>query len=88
MRLRYDINLGAASPESAVVGLKTPVLLIHGLNDTNIPPYHSDMIQSRNPSSIVVWKVPGALHTGARAAAPEEFDHRILQWFANHTSGQ
>lgn len=86
VRLRYGLNLEAASPEQAVAVSKTPVLLIHGLSDSNIPPYHSDLIQARNPSSVVVWKVPGAMHTGAHAAAPEEFERRVLGWFAEHAS--
>jgi len=44
VRLLYGINLEAASPEQAVVGIKTPILLIHGLDDAYIPPYNSDLI--------------------------------------------
>ena len=61
------------------------MLLIHGLADRNIPPYHSDLIQVMNPSLIEVWKVPGAVHTGAYKAAPEEFNRRVLGWFAAHS---
>jgi dipeptidyl aminopeptidase/acylaminoacyl peptidase len=86
VRLKYGLNMEDASPEQAVVGLKTPVLLIHGLDDTNIPPYHSDLIQAKNSTSVVVWKVPGAVHTGAHGAAPKEFDRRVLEWFAAHSS--
>jgi dipeptidyl aminopeptidase/acylaminoacyl peptidase len=86
LRLKYGLNMEDASPEQAVVGLKTPVLLIHGLDDTNIPPNHSDLIRAKNPASIIVWKVPGAVHTGAHAAAPKEFDRRVLEWFAAHSA--
>ncbi len=86
LRFKYGLNMEEASPEQAVVGLKTPVLLIHGLDDTNIPPYHSALIQANNPQSVVIWRVPGAVHTGAHAAAPEEFDRRVLEWFAGHSS--
>jgi len=65
VRLRYGLNMEKASPEQAVIGTHIPVLLIHGMNDRNIPPYHSDRIQAKNPSDVVVWKVPGAVHTGA-----------------------
>jgi len=85
VRLRYGLNMAAASPERAVAISKTPVLLIHGLSDTNIPPYQSDLIQAKNPLFVVVWKVPGAVHTGAHAAAPREFDRKVLDWFAKHT---
>ncbi len=86
IRLRYGLNMEEASPEQAVVGMKTPILLIHGLDDHNIPPYNSDLIEARNPSSIVVWKVPGAAHTGAHNAAPEEFERRVLGWLTSHSS--
>ena len=86
VRFRYALNMEAASPEQAVAGIKTPVLLIHGLQDENIPPYHSDLIQAKNPSSVVVWKVPGAVHTQAYKAAPQEFKRRVLGWFAEHSS--
>jgi len=85
VRLRYGLNLENASPEEAVSHVKVPVLLIHGLNDTNIPPYHSDRIQARNSASVTVWKVPGAVHTGAHKAAPQEFEHRVLEWFSVHS---
>ncbi|MGA7136244.1 MAG: alpha/beta fold hydrolase [Terriglobales bacterium] len=86
VRLRYGFDMEDASPEQAVVGSKIPVLLIHGLDDSNIPPYHSDLIQAKNPSDVVVWKVPGAFHTGAHEAAPQEFERRVLEWFAEHSS--
>ena len=84
VRLLYGIDLEVASPEQAVVGIRTPILLIHGLDDTYIPTYNSDLIQAKNPA-IVVWKVPGAVHVGAHAAAPQEFERRVLEWFAEHT---
>jgi len=86
VRFRYGLDMSDASPERAVVGSRIPVLLIHGLNDNNIPPYHSNLIQAKNPSDVVVWKVPGAFHTGAHEAAPREFERRVLEWFAGHSS--
>jgi len=75
------------SPKLAVEKTRVPVMLIHGLNDRNIPPFHSDEIEARNPKDIVVWKVPGAIHTGAHQVAPEEFERRVLGWFESHSSG-
>jgi pimeloyl-ACP methyl ester carboxylesterase len=83
VRLRYALNMESASPQHAVEGTSVPILLIHGLNDRNIPHYHSDLIQSHDLSHIVVWKVPGAFHTGAHSAAPEEFERRVLDWFSS-----
>jgi len=82
-RLRYGINLDNASPERAVEGVTTPILLIHGDRDVNIRPWHSRQIQSHN-RSIVLWEVPGASHTGAWNAQPTEFERRVLDWFDTH----
>jgi pimeloyl-ACP methyl ester carboxylesterase len=84
VRLRYGLDMESASPEQAVVGTNVPVLLIHGLSDRNIPPYHSDQIQAHNPSHIELWKVIGARHTGAHQVAPQEFEHKVLDWFSTH----
>jgi predicted alpha/beta-fold hydrolase len=85
VRLRYGLNMESASPEQAVVGTNVPVLLIHGLSDRNIPPYHSDQIQAHNPPDITLWRVPRAVHTGAHAVAPQEFERRVLDWFSTHS---
>jgi dipeptidyl aminopeptidase/acylaminoacyl peptidase len=85
VRLRYGLNMEEASPNRAVEGIRVPVMLIHGLDDHNIPPFHSDEIQSHNPTDIVVWRVPGAVHTGAHAVAPQEFERRVLSWFESHS---
>ena len=84
IRLRYGFDMEKASPSDAVAASATPVLLIHGMEDHNIPPFHSDEIERRNPSHVVVWKVPGATHTGASQAAPREFERRVLDWFSTH----
>lgn len=86
IRFHYGLNMELASPEQAVADTKIPVLLIHGLDDTNIPPYHSDWIASKNQADVTVWKVPGAEHTQAHEAAPAEFEQRVLEWFTSHSS--
>ncbi len=83
-RSRYGIDLRAADPAGVVASASTPILLIHGLRDTNIPPEQSRALMARNPRHITLWLVPGATHTGAFAAAPEQFRSRVLQWFSDH----
>ena len=83
-RLKYGVDFHAASPEAAVGATRTPILLIHGLDDKNTPPLHSQVIASRRPN-IDLWLVPGAGHTGAFQAAPGEFRYRVLSWLSNHT---
>ncbi len=84
-RWKYGLDLGQVSPEDAVARSHTPVLLIHGQIDGNIPVRHSRAIHARAPQSVV-WEVPGADHCGALAAAPQEFERRVMGWFENAVS--
>ena len=86
-RLRYGLDFRPVSPEEVIGTVSTPVMLIHGLADTNIYPEHSRILAARNPRSTTLWLVPGATHTQAVAAAPEEFRSRVLGWFASHSGG-
>jgi len=86
-RLRYGLDFRAASPQNVTSSISTPVLLIHGLADTNIYPEHSRILAARNPRAVTLWLVPGAVHTQAFAAAPDEFRTRVLGWFASHSGG-
>jgi pimeloyl-ACP methyl ester carboxylesterase len=86
-RWKYGVDLEQASPQNAVAASSVPVLLIHGLKDTNLPPRHSEMIvahsSSRNPA-VVLWEPANAGHCGAAGAEPQEFERRVLGWFASH----
>ncbi len=82
-RLRYEVDFGKADPAGAVAATQVPVLLIHGLADTNLPPRHSEMIKAANPA-VVLWEPAGADHCGASSVAPEEYERRVVGWFASH----
>ena len=88
-RWKYGIDFDRYSPEKAVAGSKVPVLLIHGLKDTNLPPRHSEIIQSRNPQRkppVVLWEPAEAGHCGAASAEPAEFERRVVGWFESHSN--
>lgn len=84
-RLRYGIDLLQPSPLAAVAHSTVPVLLIHGEEDRNIAPRHSQFIAAAGPNHVVLWLVPHAGHTMAWAAAHGEFEDRFLGWFASHS---
>jgi hypothetical protein len=81
VRLKYRLDMQQVSPEDSVAATRVPVFLIHGHIDSNIPPRHSRLIQARNHSAAL-WEVPDADHCGAKGAAPQEFDQRLLKWFS------
>jgi pimeloyl-ACP methyl ester carboxylesterase len=85
-KLLWGVNLARASPESAVVGSRVPILLIHGLADENIPSNQSERIRAGNSADINLWEVPGAGHCGAVSVAPDQFNKRVLGWFWEHVS--
>ncbi len=78
--LRYGLDLDAAAPVRSAAHLRTPVLLIQGLSDTNVMPEHAKAIAAAS-LCVSLWFVPGAQHAGAAAADPEGFRRRVLGWF-------
>lgn len=82
-RWKYGLDMELVSPEEAVSRTHMPVLLIHGQIDGNIPVRHSRRIHVVAPQTLL-WEVPGADHCGAIAAAPREFQNRLLGWFGGH----
>jgi uncharacterized protein len=86
-RFKYGVDLAEASPERAVAATRVPVLLIHGLADTNLPPRHSERIKARN-SNVVLWEPRFAGHCGASEAEPQEYQRRVMGWFKVHDRPQ
>lgn len=83
-RVRYGLDFDMDSPADAVGHSSTPILLIHGADDINILPHHSELIAARYPSRVVLWEVPGATHCGASTVAPQMFWAKVLTWFDTH----
>jgi dipeptidyl aminopeptidase/acylaminoacyl peptidase len=83
VRARYGVNLLRASPEAAIAGIRTPVLLIHGDADRNTPVYHARALAAAQPQATV-WIVPGAAHDGCWRAEPEAYPRRIVAFFRQH----
>ena len=83
-RTRYGLAIMQASPVDALRGSATPVLLIHGLADTNIPPVQSRELHAANPQTTELWEVANATHVSASSEEPHEFRRRVLAWFAEH----
>jgi fermentation-respiration switch protein FrsA (DUF1100 family) len=84
--LRYGLALDAIRPRDYLVYSTTPVLLIHGKLDTEILPYHSEVLHRADTLSQL-WLVPDAPHSGAWNVAPLEFESRVTDFFASHTNG-
>jgi hypothetical protein len=82
-RLRYGLDFGQVSPITAMERTRTPILLIHGLEDRLTPYWHSQRLAQANPSAVL-WLVPHANHVRASSTDPTGFRSRVLDWFARH----
>ncbi len=82
-RFRYGIDLRQVQPIESMRRTSTPILLIHGLQDSRTPYWHSQALARANASSVL-WLVPNAEHTAAYSTASTEFRRRVLGWFAEH----
>lgn len=76
-------DFSEVNPLASIAHASTPILLIHGLNDSRTPPSHSLKLAAANPRDPV-WLVPNTGHTQASVTEPEEFRRRVLGWFAEH----
>jgi dipeptidyl aminopeptidase/acylaminoacyl peptidase len=83
-RRRYGVDLMRSVPADALRNTKTPVLLIHGTEDTNIPPGQSRELHSVNPRTTELWEVAGAVHVAAMSADPQAYQRRVRAWFGEH----
>lgn len=82
-QVKYGVVLAQASPLRAAAASATPVLLIHGLADENMPPWNSEMIRAKDRWAEL-WEPVHAGHCGAAGAAPAEYERRVIGWFKNH----
>jgi fermentation-respiration switch protein FrsA (DUF1100 family) len=80
---KYGVDLARASPLESVAKSPTPVLLIHGQADNNVPPVHSERIKA-HAIRVALWEPEGAGHCGASGTAPAAYENHILEWFAAH----
>lgn len=83
---KYGLCMQQVSPEQALAGNHVPLLLIHGADDHNIPPRHSERIFQARPNNTEIWRVAGADHCGAISTAHDEFAQRLLSFYARHST--
>jgi dipeptidyl aminopeptidase/acylaminoacyl peptidase len=83
-RLRYGVDLRRASPADTVRATHTPILLIHGTADVNIPIGHSRALHALNPVATQLWEVPGAKHVQVMSDQPEKYARTVVEWFRAH----
>jgi uncharacterized protein len=74
------IDFDSVSPLDAAARIGAPVLLIHGTQDFNIAPRHSELILPKLRSGRL-WKVEGAQHVGCYGRDPARYVEEVTAWF-------
>ena len=80
--------LSEISPVKAVASRAIPVLLICDGNDPALPCRHTQAMYAAAIGPKEFWMVPGAYHTGALDTEPDEFERRVLDFYANVAQGK
>ncbi len=85
MEWRIGRSVRRVRPVDAIARISPrPVFLIHGLNDTIIPPDNGERNFAAAGEPKEVWWVPGACHTGSRDTTGAEYDRRVADFFRRH----
>lgn len=81
--LILGVNMDRVSPLRRVTGLTTPLLLIHGDTDTQVPVRASLALKAANPGAEL-WIIKNAGHGETWAAAGYPYEKRVTEFFQKH----
>ena len=81
---RAGFQVDAVSPKAAAKQIAIPALVVHGADDTETPPAHSERVHAalRGPKRLIL--VPGARHNQSLTGAVWD---EIQQWIAGVVAG-
>jgi len=82
-RLILNINPSAISPANKIKIVQTPVLLIHGTRDSQIPVENSKEIYSNAGKNVELWLIE-ADHGMSYAVNPNRYKNKVMAFFKKH----
>ncbi len=87
-RLLLGVQVADATPAEAATRSQTPLLIIHGDEDSQIPVDHAYRFRSKaDPRTTEVWIVQGADHGLAHAFTGDRYEVRVRHFFEKHLCG-
>ena len=90
VRMRAGIDLSSVRPGDVITSVKAPVFFVHGDQDEQVPPYHSEtMHQARLSQGMLSerWLMPGGEHGFDNYPPQGIFWNRILDFFDSALGG-
>jgi len=84
--LQPQLGITAADlrPIDRMGGLDAPVFIIAGTRDQHTTPRETEAIYAAASLPKQLWLVPGAAHVNLHDFAREEYERRILEYFARY----
>lgn len=76
-RLRAGWFFGDAAPGATIAQVETPILFIHGADDSYIPPDASVRLFDRKPGVKRLYLAPGAKHAQSLIVDPAAYDREL-----------
>jgi len=84
-KIFFGVDTKDVSPETAIKAMNTPILMIHGKKDSQIPVNESFILHNANKKSEL-WIVENADHGETYALNKEEYEKEVLEFFGRHLS--
>jgi fermentation-respiration switch protein FrsA (DUF1100 family) len=81
---RLGITAADLRPIDRIGGLDAPVFIIAGTRDEHTTPQETEAIFAAALQPKQLWLVPGAAHVDLHDFAKEEYERRILGYFAKY----
>ena len=81
--LFMGVNINSINPAASAARLTTPILLVHGDADTQVPPANSERIKAAAPAAEL-WLVKGAGHGENWYRAGNAYERRLTEFFEKH----
>jgi uncharacterized protein len=82
--LRFGVDWEGMDLSARAEELRHPVLVFHGLDDTDVPIATSREFAALRPDLVTLVEVADAPHMGAWNVDPEAFESRMLAFLAEH----
>ncbi|MCO1603374.1 alpha/beta hydrolase [Desulfosporosinus nitroreducens] len=81
---KSNFSLNAVSPITVIADIKTPIMFIHGSNDTFIPAFMSLELYLRNKGPKGIYISPGAEHAMSYLTNKEEYTAKVKQFLTDN----
>lgn len=82
-KITFGVYPKEISAADAIKGMTTPILLIHGDKDSQIPIENAYALKEANPG-IELWIVKGADHGQAIGLQKKEYERRVKEFLREH----